>query len=367
MALSPQQVTMYQGQALRARGGDAQALHFFSEVRREQMPGWQEIVAIYDALAGPAGQAAAHAFAGGGPTAHAPSPTPVYGQPSGQSAVGGLGGILDAPFLQKMQMTETQIRDNIRMTLLYAQGDADAMTYFSGCAEGASKGSVYSSRAVQLRDKILCSPQFGWTKVGASIVPPDVPVEEAPFEVTHTPDATADNSGVAAAAFAQVHAPQVVSAAQAASAVSGPASRRAALEAIAMRDRLEAEMRAAKAGGPPVQAQTPQPYVAPPQAPHAPHAPPAVAASAPAASASPPVTSVPPFDQPGTIETIQAAISDNRYFAASAVQGLLREIVHLRSKLAQSASQQPRAVAVAEPPAPPAAPPLPPNGSPATA
>ena len=350
MPLTPQQVTMFQGQALRAKGGDAQALHFFSEIEREKMPGWQEILGIYQALAGPAGQAAANAFAGGaasgGPLAGAPS----YGQPAGQSAVGGLGGILDAPFLQKMQMTETQIRDNIRMTLLYAQGDGDAMTYFSGCAEGASKGSVFSSRAIQLRDKILCSPQFGWTKAGTNIEPPNVPLEpmEAPFEVTHTPDG--GNESVAAAAFAQVHSPAVQTSAQAGGGVSGPASRRAAQEAIARRDQLEVEQRAAKGGGPPVQIHAPQPYVAP-----QPYAPPQPAHVGGVLVSSNMVMTIPTFDMPGAIESIQAAIDQKRVFSADAVQILLREAVHLRSRLAQIASQQARVPA--EPPAPPLAPP----------
>ena len=365
MPLSAQQITMFQGQALRAKGGDAQALHFFSEIEREKMPGWEEILGIYLALAGPAGQAAAQAFNGGhaaGPPVGGP---PVYGQPVGQSAVGGLGGILDAPFLQKMQMTETQIRDNIKMTLLYAQGDGDAMTYFSGCAEGASKGSVFSSRAIQLRDRILCSPQFGWTKSGSSIVPPDVPLEEAPFDVTHAPpDAAATSASVAAAAFAQVHAPQVQSAAQAGSGVSGPASRRAAQEAIARRDQLEAAENAAKRGGPAVggpavggPAFMPTVAVAPAQ-----YANPGGIVVAP----NNVVTSVPAFDVPGAIDVIQGAINEGRPFAASAVQAILREVVHLRSRVAQSASQQARMVEppVVAPAPPPPAPPLP-NGSPA--
>ena len=343
--LSPQQVTMYQGQALRARSGDAQAQHFFSEIRREQMPDWQEIVGIYDALAGAAGQAAAQAFAG-------VSPPYAGGAPAGPPAVGQAGasqadGILDAAFLQRMQLGDQQLKDFRRMTLLYAQGDADAITFFNGCAGGALAGSVYSSRALQVRDKILCSPRFGWRKVGNGIEPPAVPMEEAPFEVTHAPEPPT-NEAVATAAFAQVYAPQPQPTAAQGGAPSGPASRRAALDAIAQRDRLEAEQRAAKMGGAAVQAQPPQPYAAPPQAyaapPQAyavPHAAPHVAAAPAAVPAQVLISSnvvvrVPTFDVPGAIETIQTAIDDKRIFSADAVQVLLREIVHLRSRVAQS-------------------------------
>jgi hypothetical protein len=372
MPLSAQQVTMYQGQALRARNGDPQAQHFFSEIAREQMPGWQDIYGIYEALAGAAGAVAAQAFAGGAPGAGAPGSS--VGGPGPYSAgspppvvPSGLGGILDAPFLQRMQMSAQQLKDNTKMTLLYAQGDADAITYFNGCAGGALAGSVYSSRAIQLRDKILCSPQFGWTRSGNGIVPPATPVEEAPFEVTQVPDAAAGGAGaggaappVHAQAFAQVYDPPAQPSQGQGGNVSGPVARRLAQEAIAERNRREAEVAAAKAGGPPPQhVAPPAPYVAPAQPQAAAHAVPPPASPSPGVLISSGVVQrVPTFDMPGAIEVIQAAIDENRIFGAAAVQVLLREVVQLRSRVAQAASNAPREAQAPAPQAPAA-----PNGT----
>lgn len=278
MALTQQEMEAATAYVHKEKNGDVMAIRFFSELAKDSSSARSQ-----DFLAVRASVRAMSGYDNPIPPGMPVMPGPQYVGPSGGVQAAGPAGPQPSAGLATAGLTELQIKDCTNMTYLFAQDNHEGVSFFNGCMAGRAQGSQASAKMLTLRDSILM--KMGWRKVGTRILPPSPEAVVEPLQpgpvVTQVVGAVAPTT-----------------------------------TAVAV---------------PTVPAVNVQPLPAAPKYLHEEEA-----APAPLHENSGIISGVPSFDMPGAVDTIQAAIDDDRIFSASAVQSMLDEIMKLRAAFAMA-------------------------------